>query len=198
MVSTGDGEVIAADGEQFPVTEEERNAALAALVRATGAGQLSLEEFDRRTDLVLTAPSRTEFAAATGGLEEIQPGRAKRRWFVPFGNRVVRGRFFLAGRTRAFMLLGEIHLDLRGAVFLVPEPTLKVTALVGNLRVLVPSGVQVTVDQRSLFGGRTITTYGPPATASRPRLQISMLDVLGSVKVTSDEAAWSPALMARG
>jgi hypothetical protein len=198
VVSTGDGGVIAADGEQFPVTEEERNAALAALVRATGAGQLSLEEFDKRTDLVLTAPSRTEFAAAAGDLEEIQPGRAKRRWFVPFGNRVVRGRFFLAGRTRAFMLMGEIHLDLRGAVFLAPEPSLRVTAAVGNLRVLVPSGVQVTVDHRSLFGGRTITTYGPPATASRPRLSISMVDVLGGVKVTNDEAAWSPALMARG
>jgi hypothetical protein len=197
-VSTGEGEGRAGPDEQFPVTEEERDAALAALVRATGVGQLSLEEFDRRTDLVLTTPSRTEFAAATGGLEEIQPGGAKRRWFVPFGNRLVQGQFFLAERTRAFMLMGEIHLDLRGAVFLVPEPSLRVTALVGNLRVLVPSGVQVTVDQRSLFGGRTITTYGPPATASRPRLRISTLDVLGSVKVTSDEAVWSPALMARG
>jgi hypothetical protein len=197
-VSTRDGDVIAGDGEQFPVTEQERNAALAALVRATGVGQLSLEEFDRRTDLVLTTPSRTEFAAATGGLEEIQPGRAKRHLIVPFGNRILRGRFFLAERTRAFMLLAEIHLDLRGAVFLVPEPSLRVTALVGNVRVLVPSGVQVTVDQRSLFGGRTITTYGPPTTASRPRLRISTLDVLGSVKVTNDEAAWSPALMARG
>ena len=96
------------------------------------------------------------------------------------------------------MLLSEIHLDLRGAVFLVPEPSLRVRALAGNLRVLVPSGVQVEVDQRSLFGGRTITTYGPPANASRPRLVISMLDVFGSVKVTNDEAAWSPALLRRG
>ena len=197
-MSTGDGEGSAGHGEQFPVTEEERGAALAALVRATGAGQLSLEEFDRRTDLVLTTPSRTEFAAATGGLEEIEPGRAKRHWFVLFGNRLVRGRFFLAERTSALMLLSEIHLDLRGAVFLVPEPSLRVRALAGNLRVLVPSGVQVTVDHRSLLGGRTITTYGPPATASRPRLRISTLDVLGSVKVTNDEAAWSPALLRRG
>jgi predicted membrane protein len=95
-------------------------------------------------------------------------------------------------------VMGEIHLDLRGAVFLVPEPSLRVRALAGNLRVLVPSGIQVTVDQRSLFGGRTITTYGPPATASRPRLRISMLDVLGSVKVTNDEDSWSPSLMMRG
>ena len=94
--------------------------------------------------------------------------------------------------------MAEIHLDLRGAVFLVPEPRLRVTALVGNLRVLVPSGIQVVVDQRSLFGGRRITTYGPPASASRPRLAISMLDVLGSVKVTNDEATWSPALMGPG
>jgi Domain of unknown function (DUF1707)/Cell wall-active antibiotics response 4TMS YvqF len=191
-------EVSAGGDEQFPVSDGERDAALVSLVRATGAGQLSLEEFDRRTDLVLTAPSRTEFAAATGGLEVIPPGRAKRRWVVPVGNRLLRGRFFMAERTSAFMVLAEIHLDLRGAVFLVPEPSLRVRALVGNLRVLVPSGVQVTVDQRSLFGGRTITTYGPPASASRPRLWISMLDVFGSVKVTSDEAAWSPSLMARG
>jgi hypothetical protein len=192
------GEVSAGDDEQFPVTEVQRDTALAALVRATGAGQLSLEEFDRRTDLVLTTASRTEFAAATSGLEVIPPGRVKRRWFVPFGNRLVRGRFFMTERTRAFMVMGEIHLDLRGAVFLVPEPRLSVTALVGNLRVLVPSGVQVVVDQRSLLGGRRITTYGPPASASRPRLAISMLDVLGSVKVTNDEATWSPALMAQG
>jgi hypothetical protein len=191
------GEVIAGEGEQFPVTDVERDTALAALVRATGVGQLSLEEFDRRTDLVLTTSSRTEFAAATGGLEVITPGRAKRRWFVPFGNRLVRGRFFMAGRTSAFMLMAEIHLDLRGAVFLVPEPRLRVRALVGNLRVLVPSGVQVVVDQRSLFGGRRITTYGPPAGASRPRLSISMLDVFGNVKVGSDEATWSPLLMER-
>jgi predicted membrane protein len=191
-------ELIVGDDEQFPVSDGERDAALATLIRATGAGQLSLEEFDRRTDLVLTTASRTEFAGATSGLEVIPPGRVKRRWLVPFGNRLVRGRFFMAERTRAFMLMAEIHLDLRGAVFLVPEPRLKVTALVGNLRVLVPSGVQVVVDQRSLFGGRRITTYGPPASASRPRLAISTLDVLGSVKVTSDEATWSPALMARG
>ncbi len=61
------------DVEQFPVTDVERDTALAALVRATGVGQLSLEEFDRRTDLVLTTSSRTEFAAATGGLEVIPP-----------------------------------------------------------------------------------------------------------------------------
>ena len=188
----------AGDDEQFPVSDGERDAALASLVRATGAGQLSLEEFDRRTDLVLTAPSRTEFTAATGDLEVIPPGRAKRRWFVPFGNRLVRGRFFMTERTRAFMVMAEIHLGLRGAVFLVPEPRLSVTALVGNLRVLVPSGVQVVVDQRSLLGGRRISTYGPPASASRPRLAISMLDVLGSIKVTNDEATWSPALMAQG
>jgi Domain of unknown function (DUF1707)/Cell wall-active antibiotics response 4TMS YvqF len=191
-------EVSAVDDEQFPVSDGERDAALASLVRATGAGQLSLEEFDRRTDLVLTTPSRTEFAAATGGLEVIPPGQAKRHWFVPVGNRLLRGRFFLAERTSAFMVMAEIHLDLRGAVFLVPEPSLRVKALVGNLRVLVPSGIQVTVDQRSLFGGRTITTYGPPASASRPRLWISMFDVFGSVKVTNDEATWSPSLMPRG
>jgi hypothetical protein len=185
-------------GDPYPVSQEERNAALASLVRATGEGRLSLEEFGRRTDLVLATGSRVDLANATGEFETPPLGRVKRRWFVPFGNRVRRGRFVLAKKTTATMLMSEIHLDLRGATLLGPEPTIKLKVLIGSLRVLVPSGIQVEVDQSSFFGGRSITTYGPPPSAARPLLRIRMIDVMGSVKVTDDPALWSPYLTARG
>ena len=184
-----------ADGEQYVVSESERAGALASLVRACGSGQVTLDEFSRRTDLALAARSRTDLVAATADLSaSVVPGRVKRRWFVPFGNRVRRGRFVLPEHTTAVVLMGEIHLDLRGATLVGPEPTIKLWVLMGNLRVLVPKGIHVEVDTSSLFGGRTIVTYGPPPSPATPVLRIRMIDVLGAVKVTDDPAAWSPDL----
>jgi hypothetical protein len=184
--------------DPYPVTAGERQAVLDELVRATTEGQLTLEEFGRRTELVLATGARTELEAATGGLAVPLSGRVKRHWWVPFGHRVIRGRFALAPKTKATMLMSEIHLDLRGAMLLGPEPLIKLKVVMGNLRVLVPAGIQVEVDQTSLFGGRNITTYGPEPSAARPLLRIRMVDVLGSVRVTDDPEKWSPYLTARG
>jgi hypothetical protein len=184
--------------EAVPITEDERNTVLQALVQATSQGQLTLEEFGRRTDVVLTTGSREDLQSATGGLSIPPSGRVKHHWFVPFGNRILRGRFSLAPKTGAIMLMSEIHLDLRGAVLLGPEPIIKVKVLMGNLRVLVPAGIQVEVDESSLFGGRHITTYGPPPSSARPLLKVRMIGFLGSVKVTDDPEKWSPYLTQRG
>jgi hypothetical protein len=180
------------------ITDQERNIVLSELVHATSQGQLTLEEFGRRTDVVLTTGSREELQSAIGGLAIPPSGRVKRHWFVPFGNRIMRGRFALAPKTGAVMLMSEIHLDLRGAVLLGPEPVIKLKVLMGNLRVLIPTGIQVVVDESSLFGGRHVTTYGPLATAARPLLKVRMIGFLGSVKVTDDPEQWSPYLTERG
>jgi Domain of unknown function (DUF1707)/Cell wall-active antibiotics response 4TMS YvqF len=180
------------------ITDEERSSVLSALVHATSEGQLTLEEFDQRTDLVLTTGSRQELESATGGLAMPPSGRVKRHWFVPFGNRIVRGRFALAPKTGVVMFMSEVHLDLRGAVLLGPQPVIRLKVLLGNLRVLVPTGIQVEVDESSLFGGRHVTTYGPPTSGARPSLKVRMIGVMGSVKVTDDPATWSPAITERG
>ena len=183
------------DEEHYVVSDTERQEALASLVRAATAGQMTLDEFSRRTDVALGARSRTDLVAATSDLGvALAPGRIKRRWFVPFGNRVRRGRFVLPEHTSAVLLAGEIHLDLRGATIVGPEPTIKLWVLMGNLRVLAPRGIHVEVDSSSLFGGRTIASYGPPPGAATPVLRIRMIDVLGAVKVTDDPALWSPNL----
>jgi len=188
--------VTAGDGEHYVVSETERHDALASLVRAASEGQVTLDEFSRRTDLALAARSRVDLVAATAALGvTAAAGRVKRHWFVPFGNRVRRGRFVLPEHTTAVVLAGEIHLDLRGATLVGPEPTIKLWVFMGNLRVLAPWGIHVEVDSSSLFGGRTIATYGPAPSAATPILRIRMIDVLGAVKVTDDPALWSPNLV---
>jgi hypothetical protein len=64
----------------------------------------------------------------------------------------------------------------------------------GSLRLLVPRGIHVEVDQSSLFGGRSITTFGPAPSNVTPVLRVRMLDVLGNVKVTDDPHSFSPEL----
>lgn len=190
--------MVAGGLDPYLITEDERNAVLSALIHAASEGQLTLEEFGQRTDVVLTTGSREDLQAATGGLAMPPSGKVKRHWFVPFGNRIMRGRFSLAPKTGVVMLISETHLDLREAVLLGPEPVIKVKVLMGNLRVLVPTGIQVEVDESSLFGGRHVTTYGPSPTAARPLLRVKMIGVLGSVKVTDDPQKWSPNITQRG
>ncbi len=183
------------EGEQFVLSETERNAALAALVRACGEGNVTLEEFSRRTDVALGAQSRADLVAVTADLGvPAAHAKVKRGMFVPFGNRVRRGRFVLPEHTTAVVLMGEVHLDLRGATVIGSEPKIKAWVLMGNLRVLVPRGIHVEVDQSSLLGGRTISTFGPPPSPVTPLLHIRMIDVLGAVKISDDETQWSPVL----
>jgi hypothetical protein len=187
--------VTSEEQEHYALSDTERRDALATLVRAATEGQVTLDEFSRRSDVAIAATTRSELVAATADLGMVAaPGLVKRRFLVLFGNRVRRGRFVLPEHTSALMFAGEIHLDLRGATLVGPEPTIKVWALMGNLRVLAPRGIHVEVDSSSLFGGRTIATYGPPPSAAAPVLRIRMIDVLGAVKVTDDPANWSPNL----
>lgn len=183
------------DSEQFVLSDNERNATLASLVRACGQGGVTLEEFSRRTDAAIAASSRAELVAVTADIvPPLDPGRVSRRWFVPVGHKVKRGRFVLPEQTTAYMLAGEIHVDLRGATLVGPEPTIRVVALMGNVHLLVPRGIHVEVDQSSLFSGRSIVTYGPPPSPVTPVLRVRMIDMLGSVRVTDDPQRFSPEL----
>jgi hypothetical protein len=183
------------DAERFVLSETERNDALASLVRATSTGDLTLEDFSRRTDIVLRAETRAELVSATADVGVPAAALpAQRRWTLLIGTKVRRGRFVLPEETKAFILAGEIHVDLRGATLVGPDPTIKVTALAGSLRLLVPSGIHVEVDQTSLFGGRSIHSFGPVPSPLTPTLRVRMVDVLGSVKVTDDPHRFSPDL----
>jgi hypothetical protein len=126
-------------------------------------------------------------------IEPAQP--LKRRWWVLFGNRIHRGRFVLPERTRALVGAGEIHLDLRGATLVGAAPLISLKVVVGSLRILVPAGISVEVDQSSLLGGRKLTRFGGEPDPQYPMVRVRMIDLMGNVHVTDDPARWSPAVV---
>jgi hypothetical protein len=185
--------------ELYVITEAERSTALFSLVRACSAGQMTLEEFSRRTDLTVAATTRAELVAASGDLDLGVSGTPalKRRWFVLLGHRIRRGRFVLPERTTAFMFAGEIYLDLRQATLVGPEPTIKLWVLAGNINILVPRGIRVESDQSSLFGGRSITDHDAGTNPAAPTLRVRMIDLLGSIRVSNDPDEWGRGLITR-
>lgn len=185
--------------DHYVVTEAERSMTLSRLVRAASSGQMTLEEFSRRTDIAVAATTRADLVAVTGDIDAgpVDAHPLKRHWWLLLGHKVKRGRFVLPEKSTAVIFAGEIHLDLRQATMIGPEPTIKVWVLAGNLSILVPRGVRVEIDQSSLFGGRTITDHDRGTSAAAPTLRIRMIDVLGSVKVTSDAEVWGRGLVVK-
>ncbi len=189
----------ASGDDHYVPSEAERDAAQVALRSAAVDGRLGLEEYLRAADSVAVAQTRAELVAVTAGLEAAVPPaaatRLRRRWWVPFGNRVYRGRFVLPERTRILIGMGEVHLDLRGATLVGPSPTLRLTVLVGTLRLLVPPGVTVEIDQSSYYGGRNLRRFGGEPLPTRPLIRVRMRHMMGNVHVTDDPARWSPVVV---
>ncbi|HTX00828.1 MAG TPA: LiaF domain-containing protein [Acidimicrobiales bacterium] len=188
------------EDDHFLPSEIERTTALEALDSSAVEGRLGLEDYLRLTDQLAVARTRADLVAVTSRVEAaIEPARPlKRRWWVVLGNRIYRGRFVLPERTKAVVVTGEIHLDLRGATLVGAAPSIRLKVLVGSLRVLVPAGVGVEVDQSSLFGGRKVVRFGGEQDPRRPTIRVRVVDVFGNVHVTDDPARWSPAVLPAG
>lgn len=96
---------------------------------------------------------------------------------------------FRGGEATA--VLGDVDLDLRGASLDPQGAELAVTAVLGDIDVLVPPGWQVTVEGTTVLGDvvdRSVATADPHA----PRLTIRATSVLADVVVTTDVVAAGP------
>lgn len=125
------------------------------------------------------------------GLPEIVPGHLPARaekgeaLVGVFGDVVLAGRWRAPRRTTAYMLMGNLKLDLREV--LAPGETLELEAyvLTGDVRVLVPPGTDVEVRGVTLLGnGRTETdafAQGAPRTGAR--VVVTVYSAMGNVRV---------------
>lgn len=84
------------------------------------------------------------------------------------------GPWTVASRTKASMVFGEITLDLREATLESASVDFNVFTLCGELTVIVPPQVLVTIDGTVIFGDRTVTLRTPvPPGAPRVALHVN-------------------------
>jgi DUF1707 SHOCT-like domain/Cell wall-active antibiotics response LiaF, C-terminal len=179
------------------------------LGEAAADGRLTLPEHAERCEQALAARTLGELTGLTSDLAmpSGQPIRLYPRRSVTamFARERRDGRWVVPAEFPVTALFGTVVLDLRGAVLQSQRTVIYVTAVAGQVRLVVPDGVTVEMGGRSFFGVRSVRGGGRPlspgkATAqarhgSGAVIEVRTLALGGSVKaVTIRRSRWRPVL----
>lgn len=169
-----------------PVTQADREAAVDVLRNAAGDGRLPLEEFSDRVGAVLEAETREQLEAATSDLHDAPTVGSTRTvsTIVAFlGDRKQAGRWRLPSSLNAVSLLGDIRLDLRGAVASDEVVEISAFTLMGDFTMDVPEGVEVELIGFDLLGDRELRLAPVPRRAGTPLIRVRAYGLMGDITV---------------
>jgi len=194
--------------ETVPV-DELRDQVMDVLVKQYSLERVSLEEFERRTDLVSKATSRGEVVAQVMDLPDLPdergkaaPGPAARKGAAPsatwrvgsgaarpsdfsiaiFSGSDYRGVWQAPRSLTSLCIFGGSSIDLRKAVVPQDGVTISCLCLFGGVDVIVPPGMRVLVRGMGIFGGfdRTSNEVDDPYA---PTIVVEGLALFGGVSV---------------
>lgn len=178
------------------ISDRDREHAAELLQRACGEGRLTLEEFTERVGAAWAADTAEELAEATTGITLPVVGSAgssSSTQVLLLGDQKRVGRWRLSRRLRLFALLGDCKLDLRGALVdaaALHDGVVDILhfSLLGDLKVIVPEGVEVELLGFDLLGDRSLELAAVPMRPGAPRVRLRAYGLLGDVTVRSAPA----------
>ncbi|MDL4818703.1 DUF1707 domain-containing protein [Actinomadura opuntiae] len=137
-------------------SDSDRERAAAVLQEATADGRVSHAELEKRLDLVYRAKSRAELESLVKDLQPIQwadgsPTATKDSGII--SSLVRKGRWVVGSEYRATAVIGSGVVDLREAQFTGPETTIRISAWLSTIYVVVPENVEVRVSGSGVIGG---------------------------------------------
>ena len=166
-------------------SDAERDQSVELLRSAVVDGRLTLEEFTERVERAQAARTDLELAALSRDLPAAHPGAAAAPStsavsHAPAGerhravcSRISRsGPWSLPAHGSYSSIFGTIDLDLRQARLSADVTELDVFNLFGTVTVIVPEGVEVSVDGGGLFASQVIDSPQVPPVRDAPKLRI--------------------------
>ncbi len=93
------------------------------------------------------------------------------------------GFWRLAEESRVVAVLGSCKIDMRSARISAAVTTLEVTAVLGSIDVIVPTGVEVDLEVHALLGSRDMRTATAAPAPGAPVIRITGIVLLGSLNV---------------
>ena len=185
------GEVRASDAEREAVVERLRV--------ATVDGRLTLGELTERTEAADPATTRSDLVPITADLPAVSgspatparpTGRGDREWVVAvMGDSKRQGRWRVERPLAALAIMGDVVLDLRGAEVPQGEVDITATAVMGDIKIHVPDGVDVQLSGIAVMGDKKVQVREAPAGQAAPRVVVRATVVMGDVKVLGDSSA---------
>ncbi|MBL0170393.1 MAG: DUF1707 and DUF2154 domain-containing protein [Gemmatimonadaceae bacterium] len=173
---------------------EQRDAVAQRLSEQFAADRLSLEELERRLDLVYQAQSPAELSALTADLPApvamASPvvrgshGAMTRSIRTVLGNVERSGAMELPPLLEVRAVLGNIELDLREASF-GPFTEIAIRSVLGNVEITLPAGVRIENDGDGFLGSFEchVAPGAMPMVGTAPVVRLTGRVVLGNVEV---------------
>lgn len=200
-----------ASGHSAPrVTDDHRQASIAALRTAAGDGRIDLDEFGDRVGAVYAATSLEELRSVLADVGSADlpilaplppppaplppppaapeqasapPPRTDAQWVVAVMSGANRkGTWQAKTEVNAVAIMGGCTLDFRHAELSGPVTHVSALAIMGGIEIVVPEGVPVEVDGFVLMGGIEDRTRPTTATGA-PMLRIKAYGMWGGVTV---------------
>lgn len=167
------------------VSDADRDHVVTQLRDHSVAGRLTLEELSERIEGAYAARTKGELERVTADLPAAPAARrTTSRWIVALiGDLKRTGRWRLAEKSVAVLGIGDLHLDLRGAEISGLESTITVVALIGDVTVVVPEGVDVEIGGVLLIGDRRHDAPSTPPHPGAPVVHVRVFALIGDVRV---------------
>ena len=177
--------------------DADRERAAELLRTAASQGKLSYEELDGRLSSALSATTRPELDALLADVQDggelaaassAAPTPSKTdegtRWTVAVMSGEKRsGRWQPAERGAVLSVMGGVDLDLRDAELTQPVTTIRVIAVMGGVKVLVPDGVDVQVSKLAIMGGNDVQLGAGQPTPGAPVVHLRLLSIMSGITV---------------
>jgi Domain of unknown function (DUF1707) len=171
-----------------PPTDAERDAVVARLNAASGAGRLTLGDYSRRLEQARGSATRDELeqlaADLPAGRAEAPTGSGpgKATWRVAIaGGLKVRGPWRMDRHVISVSIVGGADLDLGETRLAAPEVTLTKVALIGGVRLLVPRGVRVETSRFGLLGGSSVNADAVTEPEA-PTVRVRSFSLVGGIR----------------
>lgn len=180
-------------------SDAERRLTISRLQDACVEGRLSLDEYGQRVESAFAARTRPQLDLLTQDLptdqrraSDVTPGAAGRsalsavpvsRTIAILGTSQRSGFWRLAEISRVFACLGSCKLDLRSARVSGARTDITIAAVIGNVEIVVPTGVEIELEAHAVLGARDVRIGAAAPASGAPVIRISGIVLLGSLTI---------------
>ncbi|MQY07846.1 DUF1707 SHOCT-like domain-containing protein [Actinomadura macrotermitis] len=182
------------DAGRVRASDAEREAVVERLRVASVEGRLTFEELTERTEAAYAAVTRGELERITGDLPGVgapladpAPAQVRRRFTAIMGDCTERITGRVEQELEALSVMGDVVLDLRGAQVPSGEIVITATAVMGDVKIIVPDGVAVDLTGYAVLGDRRVLTRAAAAGRRVPIVRVRAHAVMGDVQIVDDE-----------
>ena len=170
------------------VSDADRDAVIELLKDRAVDGTLTLDEFAARVDGALASRTRGALDEVTADLAGTASGdrRSPTTSVVAvMSGAGKKGRWRCGGHVTAVAVMGGCQIDFRGAEIDAAEVHVTAVAFWGGIDIVVPEGIEVSLDGLPIMGGKSMQVKDVPALPGSPRIHVHAYPIMAGVGVRS-------------